>query len=189
MDLKSIKLINFFPTILYFGLCAIILIFDFGIWIPGSTEYPQFYIMPILYSLILLIILIIFLNLYKKKKKLVEIEQDVDYKNTILLFVIYLGVIWVPRQFMIWKFGVTYEKIPLLYLIVTQIVLIEGLLLSEFGMKKESLFKNILLGCFIAFIDISIMTLFNIILPVFLNGSMAFSNIEFFDVTQLITFP
>ncbi len=183
------KLIRILPSILYIGLCAFILLLDFNIWIEGSVEYPRFYIMPIVYSLILFIILVILLKYIKSRKDLVELSSKISYNNTWILFVTYLAIIWFPRQFMIWKFGVTFEKIPLLYLIVTQIVLLEGIVLTEYGLKREYLIKNIILGCLIALIDISIMTVFNILIPIFIEGSTILSSLELFDTTQFITFP
>jgi len=183
------KLIKLLPTFFYFILCTIILIFDFNIWIAGSTEYPRFYIMPIIFSIIFLILLILLLKLIKFKKDLNKVSSDVSYWNTLFLFIVYLAVIWFPRQFMIWKFGITFEKIPILYLTVTQIVLLEGLLLTEFGLKRELLLKNVLLGCVIALIDISIMTIFNLAIPIAVEGSDILSNIELFEISQFITFP
>lgn len=189
MDIKSLKWIHFLPTLFYFCLCAFILLFDFNIYIEGSTEYPKFYIMPILYSIILLIILIALIKYLQTKKELNPLGSEVKYNTTIYLFIIYMAVIWVPRQFMMWRFGITYEKIPILYLIVTQIVLIEGLMLTEFGLHRKKLFKNILLGCLIALIDISIMTVFNVLIPVILNGTGVLSNLGIFEISQFITFP
>lgn len=183
------KLIKILPSILYIGLCAFILLLDFNIWIEGSVEYPRFYIMPIVYSLVFLIILIILLKYIKSNKELGGLTSEISYNNTWMLFVAYLAIIWFPRQFMIWKFGVTFEKIPILYLIVTQIVLIEGIFLTEFGLKREQLIKNIILGCLIAIIDISIMSLFNILIPIFIVGSTVLSSLQLFDITQFITFP
>jgi membrane protease YdiL (CAAX protease family) len=100
-----------------------------------------------------------------------------------------MAVIWIPRQFMMWRFGITFEKIPILYLIVTQIVLVEGLMLTEFGLHRKKLLKNILLGCLIAFIYVSIMTVFNVLIPVILNGAGVLSNLEIFEISQFITFP
>lgn len=182
-------LIKILPSLLYFILCTIIFIFDFNIWIAGSAEYPRFYIMPIIFSLIFLILLIFLLKFIKSKKELTTLSSDVNYLNTFYLFIIYLLIIWFPRQFMIWKFGVTFEKIPILYLIITQIVLLEGLLLTEFGLKREYLLKNILLGCFIALITISIMTVINLVIPIAVEGSGVLSNIELFEMSQFITFP
>lgn len=189
MNMNSEKLIKITPSLLYFGLCTIILIFDFNIWIEGSAEYPRFYIMPIVISLILFIILIIYIKHYSSKKELHRIEEPPTYNRTLWLFIIYLAVIWFPRQFMIWKFFITFEKIPILYLIVTQIVLVDGFLLSEFGLTKQFLIKGILLGCFIAFIDISIMTIISILLALSLEGAPVLLNIELFELTQFITFP
>ncbi len=187
MDQKKEFIIKLIPSILYFGLCTIILLLDFNIWIEGSEEYPKFYIMPIVISLILYIFLIVALEIFKKGKSLESLGSDVDFQKTVYLFIIYLMVIWVPRQFMIWKFGITYEKLPLLYLIVTQIILVEGLILKDFGLKKQNLLKNIILGCLIALLDISIMTLVNIIIPLALEGNNAFSIIETFEIMQFIT--
>lgn len=189
MDIKSFKWIQILPTAIYFILCAFILLFDFNIYIEGSTEYPQFYIMPILYSIVLLIVLIIILKYINTKKELNPLGSEVKYKSTVYLFIIYMAVIWVPRQFMMWRFGITYEKLPILYLIVTQIVLIEGLMLTEFGLHRKNLLRNLLLGCFIALINISIMTVFNILIPVILNGTGVLSNLEIFEISQFITFP
>ena len=189
MDIKSFKWMHLLPTASYFILCTFILLFDFNIYIEGSTEYPQFYIMPILYSIIFLIVLIIILKYVKTKKELNQIGSEVQYNSTVYLFIIYMAVIWVPRQFMMWRFGITYEKLPILYLIVTQIVLVEGLMLTEFGLHRKNLLKNLLLGCFIALINISIMTVFNILIPVILNGTGVLLNLEIFEISQFITFP
>ena len=183
------KLLRILPSIIYIGLCAFILLLDFNMWVEGSTEYPRFYIMPIVYSLIFLIILIFLIKYVKSKKELREIPSEISYNNTWILFIAYLAVIWFPRQFMIWKFGVTFEKIPILYLIITQIVLLEGTFLTEFGLKREQLVKNIILGCIIALIVISIMTMFNILIPVIIQGPTVLSSLEVFDITQFITFP
>ena len=189
MNFGRDKLLRILPSIIYIGLCAFILLLDFNIWVEGSTEYPRFYIMPIVYSLIFLIILIFLLKYIKSKKNLVEIPYEISYNNNWILFIAYLAIIWFPRQFMIWKFGLTYEKIPILYLIVTQIVLLEGIFLTEFGLKRDRLIKNIVLGCLIAIIDISIMTMFNVLIPVILQGPTVLSSLEVFDITQFITFP
>ncbi|MFX1566813.1 MAG: lysostaphin resistance A-like protein [Promethearchaeota archaeon] len=189
MDFSNSKLVKILPSVLYVGLCAFILLLDFNIWIEGSAEYPRFYIMPIVYSLIFLIILIFLIKYIKSKKELRAIPSEISYNNTWILFIAYLAVIWFPRQFMIWKFGVTFEKIPILYLIITQIVLLEGIFLTEFGLKREQLVKNIILGCAIALIDISMMTIFNILIPVIIQGTTVLSNLEPFDITQFITFP
>jgi membrane protease YdiL (CAAX protease family) len=90
---------------------------------------------------------------------------------------------------MIWKFGVTFEKIPILYLIVTQIVLLDGIYLTEFGLRREQLIKNIILGCLIALIDISIMTVIYLLIPIIVSGPGVLSNLEPFDITQFVTFP
>jgi membrane protease YdiL (CAAX protease family) len=189
VDFKLNSLIKFLPSVLYFGLCAIILTFDFGIWVPGSLSYPQFYIIPVVFSIIFLIILIILLKIVYANKRLTELEGNVDIRPMFLLLIIYMAVIWIPRQLMIWRFGVTYEKIPMLYLIITQIVLVEGILLSEFGLTKEFFLRNILLGCLVAFVDLSLMTLVNILLPIMIIGSGVLLNIGFPDMIQLFTSP
>lgn len=189
MNFARNKLLKILPSILYVGLCTFILLLDFNIWIEGSAEYPKFYIMPIVYSLIFLVILIFLIKYIRSKKELSELPSEISYNNTWILFIAYLAVIWFPRQFMIWKFGVTFEKIPILYLIVTQIVLLEGIFLTEFGLKREQLVKNVILGCIIALIDISMMTIINILIPVIIQGPTVLSNLEAFDITQFITFP
>ena len=189
MNFTRDKLLRILPSIVYIGLCIFILLLDFNIWVEGSTEYPRFYVMPIVYSLIFLIILIFLLKYIKSKKELVEIPSEISYNNIWILFIAYLAIIWFPRQFMIWKFQITFEKIPLLYLIITQIVLLEGIFLTEFGLKRDQLIKNIILGCLIALIDISIMTMFNILIPVIIQGSTVLSSLELFDTRQFITFP
>ncbi|MBD3194501.1 MAG: CPBP family intramembrane metalloprotease [Candidatus Lokiarchaeota archaeon] len=175
------------PTILYFGLSIIILVFDFNIYIEGSETYPKFYIMPIIISIGLYIILLILVQLIKKRKELVKLDDKINFERTLYLFGFYMLVIWFPRQYMIWKFGVTFEKLPLLYLIVTQIIIVEGLVLNEFGLKKEKLLKNVVLGCLIALLDISVITIANIIVPMILEGTNAFSSIELFEIMQFIT--
>jgi membrane protease YdiL (CAAX protease family) len=189
MDFSKSKLIKILPSVLYVGLCTLIFLLDFNIWIKGSVEYPRFYIMPIVFSLILLILLIFLIKYVKSRKELIGLAQDVSYNNTWILFIVYLAIIWFPRQFMIWKFGVTFEKIPILYLIVTQIVLLNGIYLTEFGLKREKLIKNIILGCLIALIDISIMTVINLLIPIIVSGPGVLSNLEPFDIIQFITFP
>ncbi|MFW9902488.1 MAG: lysostaphin resistance A-like protein [Candidatus Thorarchaeota archaeon] len=189
MNFARNKLLKILPSILYVGLCTFILLLDFNIWIEGSAEYPKFYIMPIVYSLIFLVILIFLIKYIRSKKELSELPSEISYNKTWILFIAYLAVIWFPRQFMIWKFGVTFEKIPILYLIVTQIVLLEGIFLTEFGLKREQLVKNVILGCIIALIDISMMTIINILIPVIIQGPTVLSSLETFDITQFITFP
>lgn len=187
--MNKLEFKSFIPTISYILLCTVILLFDFNLWIPGSSEYPRFYIMPIIFSIAFLVILIFFIRYQKKKITLQNLESPVNYNPTLILLAIYLGVIWIPRQFMIWKFFITFEKIPLLYLIVTQIILVEGLVLSDFGLKKQDLLKNALLGCTIAFLDISIMTVINLIVPLILEGTTVFANLNIFEISQFITFP
>jgi membrane protease YdiL (CAAX protease family) len=189
MNGKYDKLIKIIPYLLYFGLCAIILIFDFNIWIQGSEEYPRFYIMPIIFSIIFYIILIYLIHLIKSKNELKKLEGDVDFRKTVFLFAVFMAILWVPRQFMIWKFGITFEKLPLLYMVTTQIILVEGFYLSEFGLKRENLGKNILLGCIVALINIVIITLLHIVLSFSFSGGDAFSHIEIFELSQFITFP
>jgi membrane protease YdiL (CAAX protease family) len=74
-------------------------------------------------------------------------------------------------------------------MIVSQILLVEGLLLSEFGITKKSFIRNAILGCVIALIDISFMTLINVFLPVALQGSEVLANIAFEDFGFALTFP
>ncbi len=62
-------------------------------------------------------------------------------------------------------------------------------MLTEFGLKREKLMKNILLGCIIALIDISVMTVFNVIIPLAVEGTGVLSNIGLFEISQFITFP
>ncbi|TXT67657.1 MAG: membrane protein of unknown function [Promethearchaeota archaeon] len=189
MNKKYDSIIKITPYILYIGLCVIILLLDFDIYIEGSAEYPKFYIMPIIFSIIFYIILLYLISLAKKRMNLKQLEADVDFRRTILLFVIFMAVLWIPRQFMIWKFGITFEKLPLLYMVATQIILVEGLLLSEFGLKKKLIGKNILLGCVIAFINIGLITLLHIVLSFSFSGTDAFEKIELFELSQFITFP
>lgn len=189
MDKKYENLIKIVPYLLYIGLCTIILLLDLHIWIEGSEEYPKFYIMPIVFSIIFYIVLIYLIHYIKERKQLQSLEGQIDFRKTIILFVVFMAVLWVPRQFMIWKFGITFEKLPLLYMVVSQIILVEGLYLSEFGLKKQEWGKNVVLGCIIALINIGIITLFHLALSFSFSGVDAFYQVELFELTQFITFP
>ncbi|TFF99004.1 MAG: CPBP family intramembrane metalloprotease [Promethearchaeota archaeon] len=189
MDQKYENLIKITPYLLYIGLCTIILLLDFNIWIKGSEEYPRFYIMPIIFSIIFYLILIYLIHYIKERKELKTLEGPVDFRNTVLIFMLFMAVLWIPRQFMIWKFGITFEKLPLLYMITTQIILVEGLYLSEFGLKKENVWNNIFLGCLLSFIYFGIITLFHLGLSFSFSGVDAFYEMEMFELSQFITFP
>ncbi len=189
MDRRKEYLIKIVPYLLYIGLCSIILLLDFNIWIEGSEEYPEFYIMPIVFSIVFYIILLYLIRFIKEKRELKTLGGDVDFRNTMLLFIVFMVVLWVPRQLMIWKFGITFEKIPLLYMVVSQIILVEGIYISVFGLKKESLKKNILLGCITALINIGIVSVFHLLLSFSFSGTNAFCQVELFEISQFFTLP
>ncbi|NVM54968.1 MAG: CPBP family intramembrane metalloprotease [Candidatus Helarchaeota archaeon] len=131
----------------FIGIWAIFYFCDFGWNFPldepvpvGASLISAIPIIPVLLSFILLIPL--YWWVYKHPRKLEHYEKQ-DLKSIILVFLLIFVLIMIFRTLILLKYGLPLEKTPMLFLIVLQIIFLEGFYLSDFGFHSNKFWRQV----------------------------------------------
>ncbi|MHA1784499.1 MAG: lysostaphin resistance A-like protein [Candidatus Helarchaeota archaeon] len=162
------------PSIIYIILCVIILIlslefipnigfpFKINLNMPAEIEYQFIHTLPILFSFLMIIpILYIMWKPEVLTKRfdvnLRALEPTTDFKKVLLIGIYYTILICIFRTFIVNIFTLPFEKLPMIWLIVFQILLVEQYFLSDFGIHGKKLKENIVLGIVYLFLMVIIL--------------------------------
>ena len=125
----------------FIGIWAIFYFCDFGLYFPldepvaiGTTPIYAVPIIPVLLSFILLLPL--YWWVYKRPRKLEHYEKQ-DLKSIFLIFLLLFILIMIFRTLILLKYGLPLEKTPMIFLVVLQIIFLEGFYLSDFGFHSD----------------------------------------------------
>ena len=99
----------------------------------------------VLFSILLLIPLYFWQKFYRRSEKLAEDLTVMGGNPLIFVFGLFFLALMV-RIPSVLMFNYPYEKVPLIYLVVLQILLVEKLDISLFGFKSEKLEKSLVIG-------------------------------------------
>jgi len=134
---------TFLTTILIYYAVSLIIVAS-GYFFPAETELAIY--LPILLSILLLIPIYVWQRKYRGKKNLPEEIGEKDAGRALLgvfaLFTLAMSI-RIPSVLL---FSEPYEKIPLIYLLVLTILLVEKIDLEAFGFKTRNLGKSLLYG-------------------------------------------
>lgn len=171
----------------FIGIWAIFYFCDFGWYYPldgsvaiGTTPISAVPIIPILLSFILLLPL--YWWVYKRPREL-EHYQKQDLKSIILVFLLIFVLIMIFRTFILLKYGLPLEKTPMIYLVVLQIIFVEGFYLTDFGFHSKKFWRNVLFT--FVLILIVVIIILAILVPIVLG--LSFSGL--IDLTDLTSTP
>ncbi|MHA1129813.1 MAG: lysostaphin resistance A-like protein [Candidatus Helarchaeota archaeon] len=130
----------------FIGIWAIFYFCDFGWYYPldepvqlGTTPINAIPLFPVLLSFILLVPL--YWWVYKRPRNLKHYKKQ-DLKSIILIFLLLFLIIMIFRTFILLKYGLPLEKTPMIFLIVLQIIFVEGYYLKDFGFHSDRLWRN-----------------------------------------------
>ena len=175
------------PTILYIILCIIILILSLEFipnlgWplkitlnLPAIVEYEFIHILPIVFSFLMIIPILYIINkpevLTKRLNiELKPLEPTTDFRKVLLIGIYYTIVICIFRVFIVNTFTLPFEKLPMIWLMVFQILLVEECLLKDFGIHRERFKENIVLGTAYLFLMVIILIGPIVLLAILLFG-------------------
>ena len=146
MQQKSFWRDQFIIIGFFIGVWALFYFCDFGWYYPldepiqlGVTPVSAIPILPVLLSFILLLPL--YWWVYKRPRTLEHYEKQ-DLKSVILVFLLLFIIIMIFRTLILLKYGLPLEKTPIIFLIVLQIIFVEGYYLKDFGFHSQKLWRN-----------------------------------------------
>jgi len=160
------------PSVIYIILCVIILLLSLEfipnnptkivLNFPDIIEYKYIHIVPIIFSFLMIIPILYFIirpeTLQKKfNLDLKSMEPTTDFTKVLLAGIYYTVLICVFRTFIVNLFTLPLEKLPMLWLILFQILLVEETYLKDFGIHRERFKENILLGIVYLFLMVIIL--------------------------------
>ena len=131
----------------FIGIWIIFYFCDFGWYFPldeplaiGTTPITGVPIIPVLLSFLLFFPL--YWWVYHRPRKLEHFEKQ-DLKSIILVFLLLFVLIMIFRTLILMKYGLPFEKTPMIFFIVLQIIIVEGFYLSDFGFHSNKLWRQI----------------------------------------------
>jgi membrane protease YdiL (CAAX protease family) len=133
----KLKIEHLMPILIFISASFIILTLDFN-WNITIFE-KNIIIMPLFFSIIFFFLIIWIIknqSFFKMKYKGAEVNYF------LLFFIVYFIIILIVRQLMLWKYNTPYEKMPLLFLIILHILLLEKVCLSDYGLHIGNIKKN-----------------------------------------------
>lgn len=158
---KNKKFIQFVPSITYIIGSLVILYFG-GPWYISAGGWDIYY-GPVIITIAMLIGAII----YMKKASNVYFQPIQERKEDgvilALKILLYFVLANILRQLMIWKYYNPWEKLPLAFMVIFQVTLVENLSLDDIGMKDWNM-KNIGLSFILAGMEIVLSTVGMILL-------------------------
>ncbi|MHA1268153.1 MAG: lysostaphin resistance A-like protein [Candidatus Helarchaeota archaeon] len=171
------------PSIIYIILCVIILIltleflpnppFKIDLNFPDYIVYKYIHLLPIIFSF--LMIIPIFYIIIKPESiektfniKLKLLEPTTDFKKVLLIGIYYTFLICIFRTFIINYCTLPLEKMPMIWLIIFQALLVEEVFLKDFGIHRKKFKENILLGSVYLFLMFIILVGPIVLLAIFL---------------------
>ncbi|MHA1680467.1 MAG: lysostaphin resistance A-like protein [Promethearchaeota archaeon] len=126
-------LFNALPIFLFFSTGWLILVSGGQYYIAAGGW--DIYIIPVAITLAMLVISIIAIKKTGKREFLpINHSEKRGYILSIKIAV-YFTVVMILRQLMIWKFYNPWEKLPLVFMVVSQLVLVEKTSLRDVGLK------------------------------------------------------
>jgi len=153
------------PSLIYIFLSSMILFltFDFlpinpfriDLHLPSTIDYQYMHLLPILFSFILIIPILYVVFRPSKINDLLDLhrlEDNWSIKKILFVNIYYTFLICVFRTYITYLCTLPLEKLPMLYLIFMQILVVEGLVLKDFGLHEEKFWQNALLGSSYLFI-------------------------------------
>ncbi|MFX1449792.1 MAG: lysostaphin resistance A-like protein [Promethearchaeota archaeon] len=148
MELDSFRKKEIFVIGIFISL-IILFLFDFGWFIPldgsisvGATPITGIPILPTLLSFILLIPL--YFWVYHRPHEGLKSYQSEDIKSIMKVFLLIFSIIMVFRTIILLRYGLPYEKTPMIFFIGLQIIFVECYYLKNFGFHMNKIWKNIL---------------------------------------------
>lgn len=134
------------PYIAFIGTALIVLLLDFD-WVIPLTEadgalldyFPQgIYVMPILW-LVIMCFPIAYIIFYQDKLfDLPDEPPKQKFSTFIIAFTGLFVLIMIFRTMIIWKFNGPYEKMSMIFFLLFQILLVEKVSLSRYGLKARA---------------------------------------------------
>ncbi len=148
---KEILVIGFFIILIN------LFLLDFGWEIPldgsisvGATPITGIPILPTLLSFLLLIPL--YFWVYQIPHNGLKNYEKEESKSIIKVFLLIFSIIIIFRTFVLLRYGLPYEKTPMIFFIVLQIIFVECYYLKDFGFHKDNIWKNIAFTFILLFI-------------------------------------
>ncbi|NVM01254.1 MAG: CPBP family intramembrane metalloprotease [Candidatus Helarchaeota archaeon] len=144
-------------VIIIFISLIIFFLFDFGWIIPpnplvsiGTTPVNSIPILPVLNSFILLIFL--YFWVYHIPHEELKNYENEELKSIIKVFLLIFSIIMFFRTAVLLRYGLPYEKTPMIFFIGLQIIFVECYYLSNFGFHRDKIWKNIAFTFILLFI-------------------------------------
>ena len=139
------KLKVLIPYLAFISTALIVLLIDFGWFIPLDESngallsyFPQgIYVMPIIW-LVIMCFPIAWIIFNEKKFNLPDEPPARNLKSFIITFTGLFILIIIFRTMIIWKFNGPYEKMSMIFFLLFQILLIEQVSLSHYGLSARA---------------------------------------------------
>ncbi len=139
------KLKLLIPYIAFISTALIVLLLDFGWFIPLDASdgallsyFPQgIYIMPILW-LVIMCFPIAWIIFNEKKFNLPDEPPERKLSKFIIAFTGLFVLIIIFRTMIIWKFNGPYEKMSMIFFLLFQILLVEQVSLTHYGLTARA---------------------------------------------------
>jgi membrane protease YdiL (CAAX protease family) len=133
------------PYLAFVGSALIVLLLDFGIYIPLSVAdgalydyFPQgIYIMPILW-LVVMSIPIAWIIFREDKFDLLKEPPKRNIFTFIIAFTGLFILIILFRTMIIWRYNGPYEKMSMIFFLLFQILLVEQVSLNQYGLQARA---------------------------------------------------
>ncbi len=133
------------PYLAFIGSALIVLFLDFGWYIPLSAAdgalydyFPQgIYIMPILW-LVIMSFPIAWIIFKEDKFNLPKEPPKRNLKEFIIAFTGLFFLIIIYRTMILWRYNGPYEKMSMIFFLLFQILLVERISLSRYGLKARA---------------------------------------------------
>jgi membrane protease YdiL (CAAX protease family) len=176
------------PATVYIGTGVIILLAS-GPWFIEAAGW-RVYFGPALWTIAMLVVAIVFI---KKASRLdlvsIQSRTEVGYRLAIKI-IGYFFVALIIRQLMIWQFYNPWEKLPLVFLVILQVVLVERTKLDSIGLDGWNN-HNIHLAILLGGVEFLFVTVATIVIYTVSYGSEILGGMQVCGSCQLywISFP
>ncbi|MBN2152541.1 MAG: CPBP family intramembrane metalloprotease [Candidatus Lokiarchaeota archaeon] len=161
------RMATFLPTATYIGTSLVILAAS-GPWTVSAGGW-EIYVGAVLWTLLLLVGAVVFI----KKASTVELASMAENEDTgpvLAAKVIgYFLIVLAMRQLMIWKFYNPWEKLPLVFLVLLQVAVVEGTRLDDVGLHGWG-WRNGSLALILAGVEIVLLNVGAILIYVIAYG-------------------
>ncbi len=149
------RMAMFLPTATYVGTSLVILLAS-GPWAITAAGW-DIYVGAVLWTILMLVIAVVFVR-RAAKLELRPMNQN-DGPGLVLTAKIvgYFFVVMSMRQLMIWQFFNPWEKLPMVFLVLLQVAVVEGTRLDDLGLHGWT-WRNVSLAFTLAGLEFALLT-------------------------------